>query len=63
MTEPLEVECRHFIDCVATGRTPRTDGASALRVAQVLEAAQRSLEADGVPVALSSGAVKAAAAP
>jgi predicted dehydrogenase len=52
MAEPLEVECRHFLDCVEHGRTPLTDGASALAVVRVLEAAQRSLRADGAPVAL-----------
>ncbi len=41
--EPLECECRHFIDCVSTGARPRTDGAEALRVLRVLQAAQRSL--------------------
>jgi predicted dehydrogenase len=50
MVEPLEVECRHFIDCVAQGKRPLTDGASALRVVRVLEAAQKSLETGGAPV-------------
>jgi predicted dehydrogenase len=50
MAEPLELECKHFLECVAEGRRPITDGASALRVVQVLEAAQRSLDADGAPV-------------
>lgn len=52
MTEPLESECRHFIECVQENRTPLTDGEGALRVVSVLEAAQRSLEGDGAPVAL-----------
>jgi predicted dehydrogenase len=52
MAEPLDLECRHFLECVAQGRRPITDGASALRVVKVLEAAQRSLEADGAPVDL-----------
>jgi len=50
MVEPLERECRHFIDCVAEGKRPLTDGHAALRVVRVLEAAQKSLESDGVPV-------------
>ncbi len=53
MTEPLELEHRHFIHCVQTGERPRTDGASALQVVRVLEAAQESLEGDGTPVVLS----------
>jgi predicted dehydrogenase len=52
MVEPLEVECRHFLECVEAGVAPLTDGASALRVVRVLEAAQRSLDADGAPVSL-----------
>jgi predicted dehydrogenase len=50
MVEPLEVECRHFIECVAQGKRPLTDGVSSLRVVRVLEAAQRSLESSGAPV-------------
>jgi predicted dehydrogenase len=42
--EPLRLECEHFIDCVRTGATPRSDGASGLRVVRVLEALQRSLD-------------------
>jgi predicted dehydrogenase len=42
--EPLRVECEHFVDCVAQGLRPRSDGESGLRVVRVLEALQRSLE-------------------
>jgi predicted dehydrogenase len=42
--EPLRVECEHFIECVRTGQTPRSDGHSGLRVVRVLERLQRSLE-------------------
>jgi predicted dehydrogenase len=42
--EPLRLECEHFIECVRSGATPRSDGASGLRVVRVLEALQRSLE-------------------
>jgi predicted dehydrogenase len=54
MGEPLEIECRHFIDCVEHRRQPRTDGPSGLRVVGVLEAAQRSLASDGAPVPVDS---------
>jgi predicted dehydrogenase len=43
--EPLRVECEHFLECVRTGATPRSDGHSGLRVVRVLERLQRSLEA------------------
>ena len=41
--EPLRNECRHFIDCIHNDTTPQTDGAEALRVARVIEAAQFSI--------------------
>ncbi len=50
MTEPLRNECAHFVECVAKGSKPRTDGESGLRVIKVLEAAHRSLEQRGAPV-------------
>jgi predicted dehydrogenase len=42
--EPLRIECQHFIDCIRSGATPRSDGHSGLRVVRVLEALQRSLD-------------------
>jgi predicted dehydrogenase len=42
--EPLRIECRHFIECIAEGREPRSGAASGLRVVRVLETLQRSLE-------------------
>ena len=47
--EPLKVECRDFIDAVMATRAPASDGHSGLRVVQVIEAAQESLRADGLP--------------
>lgn len=52
LSEPLHNECAHFVECVREGKTPRSDGASGLRVIQVLEAAQESLLHNGVPIAL-----------
>ena len=49
-TEPLRLECAHFIECVRSGERPHTDGAAAIRVVSVLEALQKSLEEDGRPV-------------
>lgn len=45
--EPLQLECRHFADCIRTGAPPVTGGEEALRVVKALEAAQRSLEQRG----------------
>lgn len=44
-TEPLRLECEHFVECIRTGTAPRSDGRSGLRVVRVLEALQRSLQA------------------
>lgn len=43
-SEPLMNECDHFLECVKTRATPRTDAAEALRVLKVLQAGQRALE-------------------
>ena len=42
--QPLRQECLHFVECVATGQTPRTDGREGLKVLKVLERSQRSLD-------------------
>jgi predicted dehydrogenase len=42
--EPLRIECSHFLERIADGAAPRSDGHSGLRVVRVLEALQRSLE-------------------
>ena len=52
MEEPLREECQHFLDCVTKGMTPRTDGREGLRVLQVLEASQESLNQDGCKIRL-----------
>jgi predicted dehydrogenase len=46
-SEPLRAECRHFIECIVNGKTPISDGVEALRVVEVLEAAQKSLDRSG----------------
>ncbi|HEY4451409.1 MAG TPA: Gfo/Idh/MocA family oxidoreductase [Solirubrobacteraceae bacterium] len=43
--EPLRIECEHFIECIRTGATPRSDGHSGLRVVRVLERLQQALDA------------------
>jgi predicted dehydrogenase len=49
--EPLRVECEHFVDCLRTGRRPRSDGASGLRVVRVLADLQESLDLDSARAA------------
>ncbi len=50
--EPLRLECLHFLDCVKNRKRPLSDGHDGLRVVRVLDAAQRSLRNNGVPVQL-----------
>jgi predicted dehydrogenase len=52
LDEPLQLECRHFIDCVQSRQAPKTDGLDAWRVLKVMEASQRSLSMNGEPVRL-----------
>lgn len=47
--EPLQSECAHFLECVATRQKPRTSGETGVRVLGVLEACERSLKSDGKP--------------
>jgi predicted dehydrogenase len=46
--EPLRAECNHFLECIRTGTNPRSDGRVGLKIINVLETAQRSLNNGGV---------------
>ncbi|TMC70340.1 MAG: Gfo/Idh/MocA family oxidoreductase [Chloroflexi bacterium] len=59
MTEALQVEMRHFIDCVRDGAKPRSDGEAGLQVVRVLELAMRSLRSGGARVAYRLDVVRA----
>jgi len=45
--EPLKSECEHFINCIISRKTPKTDGKNGLRVLRILEACQESLKNNG----------------
>ena len=45
--EPLAIETRHFLECIRTGTTPRSDGIVGRDVVRILEAAQHSLQNEG----------------
>ena len=51
-TEPLGIECRHFVESIQKNTSPRSDGADGLRVVKVLEAGSKSLAQGGKPVEL-----------
>ncbi len=57
MTEPLKLECQHFLDCVRDRTRPFSDAEEGVRVVRILEAAQHSLEQDGVPVKIQGSHV------
>ena len=42
-SEPLRNECQHFLDCIANGAAPLTDGAEGLAVLNVLRRASDAL--------------------
>jgi predicted dehydrogenase len=46
-TEALQIETRHFVDCIEHGRTPLSDGLAGLRVLRILEGANKSLSRRG----------------
>ena len=50
LTEALQVEAAHFVDCVARGGRPQSGGESGLRVVRLLEAASASMQQHGRPV-------------
>jgi predicted dehydrogenase len=52
-TEPLRAECAHFIECIRTGQQPISGGVDGYRVVRMLEAAQQSIEQQGLPIPLN----------
>jgi predicted dehydrogenase len=48
-TEPLYLECQHFLECIRTRRPPDTSARSGIDVVRVIQAAERSLRRGGAP--------------
>jgi predicted dehydrogenase len=48
--EPLKHQCRHFLECVRTGKRPMSSGVEGRDVVRVLEAVNRSIELKGLQV-------------
>ena len=55
--EALNAAVRHFVDIIATGVPPLSDGHAGLRVVRVLEAANQSMANEGQRVSVPGGAV------
>ncbi len=51
-TEALRVEVDHFAACIRDGVTPLTGGEAGLRLVRILEAANQSMRAQGVPITI-----------
>ncbi len=49
-SEPLKNQCAHFLDCIAKGVKPLSDGRNGLDVVRVLVAIDESVKRNGVPV-------------
>jgi predicted dehydrogenase len=48
--EPLKNQCRHFLECVRTGKRPLSGGIEGRDVVRVLEAVNRSIQKKGIRV-------------
>jgi UDP-2-acetamido-3-amino-2,3-dideoxy-glucuronate N-acetyltransferase len=45
--QPLELECRHFLDCIREGKRPLSDARGGLAVVRILAAAEKSMKNNG----------------
>jgi len=52
-TEPLSIECAHFLECILTGREPETSARSGVDVVRVIHAAEQSMRNGGTPQPVS----------
>jgi predicted dehydrogenase len=53
-TEPLKAQVLHFVECILEDKTPICDGQNGLDVVRTVEAANQSIENNGLPVQLAS---------
>src|SRR6266545_2632424 len=48
-TEPLRIECQHFLDSIRSGTEPDTGARSGVDIVRVIQAAERSMHLGGAP--------------
>ena len=53
ITEPLKLECQHFLECIDKNKEPDTSGRDGVKVVKILEKAQTSMQQNGHPVKVS----------
>jgi len=63
MSEPLRLECQHFLDCIRDEKTPVTDGDEGLRVLSILYAAQESFNNGSRKISLKRLGIKESRVP
>ncbi len=56
LTEPLKIECTHFVECIREGKRPRSDGVAGFNVVRILEVAEKSLLNGGMAELLNGHA-------
>ncbi len=61
--EPLRAECLHFLECIRTRQTPRTDGQEGVRVLTVLQQCQAALAAPASVAPALAGQAEQASTP
>jgi hypothetical protein len=52
-SEPLKVECQHFLDCIDGKEACLSGGREGLHVVQILEASLKSLRSDGATIKIN----------
>ncbi len=53
-SEPLRMECTHFLTCIRENTSPLTSGESGLTIVQIIETAQHSLLNGGISIPIQS---------
>ena len=53
MQEPLKTQNQHFLSCLSSGESPRSDGQSGVTLVKILAAITQSLKSGGQPVSLT----------
>ena len=53
-SEPLKVECEHFVECIRANKVPRSDGYSGLRTVSIIEAICESIKQNGTAIQIQN---------
>jgi predicted dehydrogenase len=53
LSQPLQTECNHFLDCISEGKTPLSGGPEGISVVRTLDALSRSISEKGREIELT----------